>query len=483
MTNPVLNNRVLFKKGLFPIKVSDFCVLFDSPFRLVNLNPNAIITCLSCETGYNPLLKDSLIIERSSDAIMIKRIGEGCLAVLTDHEIEGIPCIVVDDLYSVVFSICKWMYKEINLPSIIISGSTGKTTTKRMINDIMEKQISVFSTNKNSNILIEFCCNLQSVKPTDQITVWEVDEGNYYNTELIPKILKPSIAVFTNVGDSHLGHIGSKEKQINNIRKLTSGMDENGIVIINSDDKESTNVGFDKNIVTIGINDTTADCIAFNIKQTRRGTTFDVRFQNDEAHITLRVFGIHNIYDAMMAYVVGVLQGVNKKDILKALKNYRNVGYRQNILRNGGVVLYADCYNASAVSVSYAIRCFCDLPNTHGKKIAILGDIAEIEGYEEKTYREIANAVDNSTIDILLTYGKDSVMIHKYMKKDLLKKHFSSQEELNQFLIKLKKKGKNSYLFKASRSMELEHSIKVAFPIHYYKMRTKEKMLRSHLWK
>ena len=184
----------------------------------------------------------------------------------------------------------------------------------------------------------------------------------------------------------------------------------------------------------------------------------------------------------MTAFVVGTLQGIRKQSILNGLKQFRNVGFRQNIIRIGNTVVYADYYNASSKSVSYAISCFCSLPSIRGKRVAVLGDIAEIEGYEESTYQEIAKAIDNSTIDILITYGTDSKMIQKFIKRDMEMQHCSSSEELNQCLKTLKNNQKCSFLLKASRSMYMENNMKAAFPAHYYLMRGIEKLTIKYLW-
>ena len=477
-------NRVVFEKRLLPINVGNLCEIIGNGYQLENVAPDALITCIACETGYEPLSEGFLLIERFSDETMVCRIKSGGTAVLTDHKIEGIPCIVVDNVISAVYNICKWMYEAISIPAVIVSGGTGKTTTKRMINSFLEKQKNVFSTNKNSNILVEFCCHLQSVRTADQITIWEVCENWRRDAESFSILLKPEIVVVTNIGDSHLGAIGSKEEQYKCFRALTSGIDKDSIVIINADDEECMQVGFDGNTISIGINNTSADCVSYNITNTRRGTEFDLRYLNDSVHVKLSVFGIHNVYNAMMAYVVGVLQGVEKKAILKGLKKYHNVGIRQNIIRFGGVVVYADCYNASAKSIASAIKCFCEIPGVHGKRVAVIGDIAEIEGYEEKTYREIAQTIDNSTIDVLLTYGKDSSMIHDYIRRKIEKKHFTSIDDLNNCLKQMKTERGNGYLFKASRSIRLERSFRAVFPTHYYSMRAREKYLyRSRLWR
>ncbi len=168
--------------------------------------------------------------------------------------------------------------------------------------------------------------------------------------------------------------------------------------------------------------------------------------------------------------MVGRLEGVAPENIRKGLASYRNSGVRQNICSLGNTMIYADCYNASATSVGYAIRCFDQVASPKRKKVAVLGDIAEIEGYEEETYRKIALALDRSGVDMLVTCGKDSKMLHNFVTRDMIKKHTGDLSELNAYL-KTVKKGGGSYLFKASHFMKLEDSIREAFPLVYKKLR------------
>ena len=125
------------------------------------------------------------------------------------------------------------------------------------------------------------------------------------------------------------------------------GLRENGYVILNADDKDSMGCGFQANTISVGIYNEAADCLATNIIEKAGGVEFDASFRGKATHINLSVHGIHNVYDAMMAFVVGKLKGIPEKKICNSLHSFSNTGIRQNIVRLGGVLIYADCYNAS----------------------------------------------------------------------------------------------------------------------------------------
>lgn len=141
---------------------------------------------------------------------------------------------------------------------------------------------------------------------------------------------------------------------------------------------------------------------------------------------------------------------------------------RQRTYHSAGKKLYVDCYNSSAKSVKVALAVLDDMKTTkRGRRVAVLGDIAEIEGFEKQTYGEIASAIDGSKLDALITYGQDSAQISENVKRALMKRHFAEEKDLISFLKSEPHRG-DVILFKASHSMNMENVVKKVFPFAYY---------------
>ena len=120
----------------------------------------------------------------------------------------------------------------------------------------------------------------------------------------------------------------------------------------------------------------------------------------------------------MMAYVAGRITSIPAETIRKGLMHYKPLGFRQNVYREKGYTIYADCYNASAKSIRSALEVLSRQPRRDGaRKIAILGDIAEIDGFQEDTYRDVAESVSASDADVLITYGTDTKMVHDSLSR------------------------------------------------------------------
>ena len=283
------------------------------------------------------------------------------------------------------------------------------------------------------------------------------------------QVLRPEIAIITNMDKSHIGELGSEEAIMEAIWEITAGMDENGTVIYNADDPNSRKASFRQRTVSVAIEDATADCVASNLVSGADRIEFDVSFAGEKAHLVVPVTGTHNVYDAMMAYVAGRITSIPAETIRKGLMHYKPLGFRQNVYREKGYTIYADCYNASAKSIRSALEVLSRHPRRDGaRKVAILGDIAEIDGFQEDTYRDVAESVSASDADVLITYGTDTKMVHDALSRELEAYHETTLQGLCDRINGLKQKN-DIFLFKASRSMHLEKAIRKTFPAAYRK--------------
>lgn len=476
-TENMQRNSIVYRKGKLPITINILIEKIGQKCSLQMLDGNETIT--SIVAGDNGLIKSGTLFIPycETDAECAKKIKRGAVAILSWHPIEGLPCVVCADPSLALYAINKWLYDDISIPSIAVAGSEGKTTTKRMISAVCSTTMQTFSQTDNYNTFEALCDSIQLLQPGTEIIVQEIDEKRTKGMEKCSKILCPEIAIITNIKEAHQQFYKTREALIGSFRGITSGMPDNGILIINSDDTDSASTDFGRKKISVAIYDKNADYVAENIRYENGNMAFDIQHKGESVHIRLSMLGEHNIYNAMMAYVAGRLKGISISNIQKALAGYKNYGIRQNVCKILGTLIYADCYNASKTTIRYAIKCF-DSMQCRGKKAAILGDIGEIEGYEEETYKAIAKYMEDSEIDALITYGKDSSMILKDIGRNMVKHHCATLEELASQIEFLKKDGYKAFLFKASHFIHLENGIRRSFPLHYLKIMLEEKLSR-----
>ena len=376
------------------------------------IDPDRKLSMLCCFEGV--FLKDCLFIhyERDPDSVARAAMQRGAYALLCSHQIDDYPCVIVKDVLGALNLLLCPIAARVHIPTTVVTGSVGKTTTKNFVNCVYSAHARTFCNITNGNTFEYVGFELQRFDRKAKFFVQEVNESDPRNALNASEVLRPEIAIITNMDKSHIGEFGSEEAIMKAICEITAGMDQNGTVILNADDPNSRKVSFRQNTIRVAIQDQTADCIAKNVVSDAEHIEFDLSYRGEQAHLRVPITGTHNAYNAMMAYVAGRVSGIPIDTIKKGLLRYRPLGFRQNTYRSGGNLIYADCYNASAKSIRSALEVIQAQPRKPGgRKIAILGDIGEIDGFKEDIYQDVADSVSASDVDILITFGTDTKMI------------------------------------------------------------------------
>ncbi len=405
-----------------------------------------------------------------SDERMKLAMKAGALVCVTKKEIEGIPCIVVDNPEIVYSDMCSAIRDTAEVKTAVVVGSIGKTTTKKMVESVFCKGFNTLCDSGNDNILDSVGSICQHIPKKSEYYIAEISEDTPGLIEQMSKITKPDIAIITAIDKSHIKFYGSEENIFNEFRKVTKHMREDGVCIMSLDHPNAEQLITDKRVVYVSVKDKEADFYASDISVNTDGINFNV-YEKSTGNVyyvkLINSFAEHNVTTALLAFAAGVEAGVSYDKIVEGLAAYRPSGIRQNIYKAGKTVVYADCYNAVAKSVKSAVNAACIIP-IKGKRIAVLGDVAEAGDYTEHTHLEIAEIVNNSSFDIVMRFGKElkKALDVAKMRDSLTVYKFDTQKELNKKLRKIVKSG-DLVLFKASHSGNLKKSISKTFPVAY----------------
>ena len=337
-----------------------------------------------------------------------------------------------------------------------------------MVEAVLIQRFKTFCTPNNGNVLAYLAFEIQHMPRHVEQFIQEVDESYPNNARDCSYVLQPDIAIITTIDKSHVGALGSEEAVEQAILDVTAYLPEDGTVIISADDPRSKAAVFKQNVVSVGISDRSADCVATDIVSDEKSVDFVVRFRGEQTPVHLNCPGEHNVYNAMFAFVAGKLNGMKTSQICRGLKEYHPMSIRQNTYRAFGKTLYVDCFNASAKSVDAALAVLKKMrPKGNGRRIAVLGDIAEIDGFEEQTYRTIAQHILENDIGLLVTYGKDTGRIWDSLDGTThipAGCHIEERDTLEDYIRKNFRTG-DVILFKASGKVKLDIIVKKVFPV------------------
>lgn len=394
-------------------------------------------------------------------------LDKGAAGVLTQKDTEpyGSKCIIkVQDTLKALGDITAYYRQKFSIPFIGITGSVGKTGTKDMIAEVLSRKYNVLKTEGNYNNEIGLPLTLLNMDTPHEVAVVEMGMSGFGEIRRLSSILKPDIAVITNIGVSHMEKLGSRQNILKAKLEILEGLDKNGLLILNGDDKLLYGL---KNLlefktVFYGMEEGVSYQV-YNIKsQGEQGIYFEITIDGRDYKVHIPVPGVHNVYNALAAIAVGVELKVPVELIIDGIGKFNPGEMRLNIISSKCLKIIDDCYNASPQSMEAAIGVLSEI-GINSRKIAVLGGMLELGGLSCKAHFDVGKFAVSKGIDYIITVGEDGKNIALGAVNagaDTRKvKSFGNNSETVDYLKGTVKNG-DIILIKGSRGMKMEEIVK-----------------------
>ena len=395
-------------------------------------------------------------------------LAKGAAAAVCSKKIEGVPedrVIYVPDTRLALLALARHYRSKFDIPVVGLTGSVGKTTTKEMVAAVLSQKYKTLATQGNFNNEIglpKMCFKLDA---SYEAAVFEMGMSGFGEISRLTRTALPSVGIITNIGVSHIEMLGSREGILKAKMEILEGMSPDAPLIINGDnDLLPKGVqGISNPVVVCGISCKEADCRAESIEQHPESMRFVINFRGSRYPVELPAVGMHNVYNACIAFACGMLLGVSPEQAVKGLSEYVPAGMRQKIVRKGGITVIEDCYNASPDSIKASLSVLRDIDC--GRRIAVLGDMKELGSYSRAAHLECGAAAAANGIDVLLAYGPEAAAyIEGAGGAVATALHFDDKQALALKLCAMMQDG-DAILFKASRAMKLEEIIESVYEV------------------
>lgn len=363
--------------------------------------------------------------------------------------------IKVEDTLKALYEIAKYKRSLYDIPVIAVTGSVGKTSTKDVIASVVSSKYKTLKTEGNNNNNIGLPLTILKLKDHEAMVV-EMGMNHFGEISLLTDIARPTLAVITNIGTSHIGNLGSRENILKAKLEILEGMIVPKIIINN--DNDLLHKWYEKNknkieIHTFGIQNE-SELTAKDIKLKEESSEFLAKSPSGLVKINVPVGGEHFVYNALCAIEVGHILGIADDNIKKGIEKFELTKKRMDIKKlANGAILINDAYNASYESMKASLNFLAR--HTGKRKIAVLGDMFELGEYTEELHRNVGKEVVKNGIDILICSGENSKYIIEEAKKSKnLKIYFMNNNE--QIVEKLTQELRNGdvVLVKASNGMK-----------------------------
>lgn len=365
----------------------------------------------------------------------------------TSQNINYTKAFLVNDSVEFLQNFAKNWRDVLNLKIIGITGSNGKTTVKDIIYQVLATKYKGKKTEGNFNNHIGLPISLLRAEISDDFLVLEMGMSDFGEIDLLADISRPDYGIITNIGDSHLEFLKSRDNVFKAKSEIVKHVKDK--IFISSDDEFLRKL----NGVTVSVEGNSADYFAENISLDGNGTKFIL---NNKFNIETNLIGNHNILNLLFGIALADEFGIETDKLTEVMKNIKLTNMRFEKIIRDNITYINDAYNASPISMEKAILTFSEIYNEK-YKILILGDMLELGDMEIKFHEDIENILRNTKQNEILLYGP--LMKSLYEKiKDLNAFYFEEKKDIK---IKLKNHNdmKLAVLLKGSRGMKLEEII------------------------
>jgi UDP-N-acetylmuramoyl-tripeptide--D-alanyl-D-alanine ligase len=335
----------------------------------------------------------------------------GAVAVLGSRPVNG-PCVVADDVVTALTKLAGLVRDRLSPVVIGLTGSVGKTTTKDLLAQILEREAPTVATSRSFNNEIGLPLTILRADRQTRYLVLEMGAAKPGDITHLVRVGRPQIGMVLNVGPAHvltMGGIGgvakTKAEMVRDLPTAAGG----GFALLNADDERVAAMARQTH-ATVTFYGTSQDAAvrAEDVTLDVAGcASFTLVTPTDQAPVRLRLPGEHQVANALAAACAASTVGVPAVRIAAALSSAvpRSPGRFQVKERPDGVTVIDDAYNANPASTRAAIRTLATMAADR-RTVAVLGEMMhQAEGtiHHHDAIGTLAGALG---IDVLVAVGK-----------------------------------------------------------------------------
>ncbi|WP_155055204.1 UDP-N-acetylmuramoyl-tripeptide--D-alanyl-D-alanine ligase [Streptomyces blattellae] len=309
----------------------------------------------------------------------------GAAAVLASRPV-GVPAIVVEDVQTALGALARHVVRRLGTTLVALTGSAGKTSTKDLIAQVLQRKAPTVWTPGSFNNEIGLPLTALSATEETRFLVLEMGARGIGHIRYLTDLTPPKIGLVLNVGTAHIGEFGGREQIAQAKGELVEALPEDGAAILNADDPlVRAMASRTKAKVVLFGESGEAGVRAENVRLTDTGQpAFTLHTPSGASDVTMRLYGEHHVSNALAAAAVAHELGMSAEEIATALSEAGSLSrWRMEVTeRPDGVTVVNDAYNANPESMRAALRALAAMGEASrakgGRTWAVLGQMAEL---------------------------------------------------------------------------------------------------------
>jgi UDP-N-acetylmuramoyl-tripeptide--D-alanyl-D-alanine ligase len=339
----------------------------------------------------------------------------GAVAVLATRPV-GAPAVVVADVRNAMAALAHAVVARLpDLAVVGLTGSSGKTTTKDMVTQLLVPLGPTVAPAGSLNNELGYPYTALKAGPLTRYLVLEMGARGLGHIRYLCGIVRPRIGMVLNVGVAHLGEFGTVEAIAQAKGELVEALPPDGLAVLNADDPRVRAMAARTPARTVLVGEAPdAEVRAEGVSLDERGRArYTLVTPEGRAGVTLGITGRHQVANTLAAAAVARELGRPLPDLAADLGRLRLVSTRRMDVfdRADGVTVIDDSYNANPASTAAALHALAAMARER-RAVAVLGYLAELGDYERAGHEEVGRLAAELGVDLLIAVGAPAAPIH-----------------------------------------------------------------------
>jgi UDP-N-acetylmuramoyl-tripeptide--D-alanyl-D-alanine ligase len=360
----------------------------------------------------------------------------------------------VDDTLVALQRLAQWACRKWGKRVVGVTGSAGKTTTKDVIASVLAPTLAVGKTVGNFNNHVGLPLSVLRIPQEADVAVLEYGMNHAGEIAALAEIVRPDVAVVTNVGHAHIENFDSVEGIAAAKRELVEALPPGGIAVLNYDDERVRQFAT-ADAIFYGL-EKGAHVRATNVELARDG----VRFEVDGVKFQSSLQGRHAVRNILAALSVAKLFNIRPADAVEPVRSLVPGKMRGERLTRNGIEIINDCYNSNPDAVRGMLDVLRDIPAR--RRIAVLGEMLELGRWSEPLHRDVGDYAARSEVSVLVGIRGDArFLVQSAVEAGLSSDaayFFEDPDEAGIQLRSIAREG-DAILFKGSRGTRVERAL------------------------
>lgn len=351
--------------------------------------------------------------QRDGHEFVASAFGNGASAALVERESGAGPELVVDDTLQALRDLGAAARERSDARRVAVTGSVGKTSVKEALAAVFEKAGRAHASARSFNNHWGAPLTLARMPADTRRAVFELGMNHAGELTDLSGLVKPHIAAITRIGEAHIGFFKSLEAIADAKAEIFSGLEADGVAVINADDPQSGRLraaAGDRRIVTFG-RAADADARILDYRSGDTGGEGEIAVFGETVKFQIPIPGAHWAENAACVFACAAMADVDAQTTAAALSAFQAPAGRGGVIQASAdgkpFTLIDDSYNANPVSMRAALAALGGRqPEGEGRRIAVLGEMLELGDDAAGYHARLAGPIAAAGVDLVFVSGE-----------------------------------------------------------------------------